>query len=484
MGVAGRVLKVVRSPFRRPRPVRPSYDGPKQEMTFEAIDKASRQKTPRGVYSGIQVRSGIWYPMIRPEAQVMLTDLVWIVGAVIDRIVEETTKGGWRFDPAFGAKCKACGAEYDTEPEACEREECGSTDFRQADPTLIEPIKKLLERPNWDEETGRIYKTFLDLLKDSVFYGESIDDWHWEIVLNREGVPAQLWPVNSEFMRQFADPSLTVGRYFCPECLDRKGIADATYDTQGLEECPTCATPLEKTAWAQIDERENVVAIWSKKEILHDQARTRGKRILGRSKTLRCWAMAQILRWQELYQWGAYSGNKAPDAVITVSGMTQAEVNAMIDEVEKFKEDHPNYKDYIWLGLSGAAEAAPPKLEVQHVLGKLVDLDAVNLAMHYTKAVAMNWGVSPEMIGIQEAGKLGHPEEVLQVSYDTIEEVQTGREEFVNGQLIPFWPEAAKEWRWRMNPPAPQDEKKKADEALAWVNVLNALRQAGERSGR
>src|SRR3989304_10553137 len=86
------------------------------------------------------------------------------------------------------------------------------------------------------------------------------------------------------------------------------------------------------------------------------------------------------------------------------------------------------------------------------------------------------------MIGIQEAGKLGHPEEVLRVSYDTIEEVQTGREEFVNGQLIPFWPEAAKEWRWRMNPPAPQDEKKKADEALAWVNVLNALRQAGARA--
>lgn len=481
------VLRIIRTVTPRARPVKPKYRGPKVEGTGgdwgidEINRKSSRQATPRGAMSGVQIRSGIWYPIIRPESLVQLTDMVWIVGATVDRVIEESTKGGYRFDPKFGAKCLVCDAEYDSKPEECETEGCGGREFEQADPKLLEPVTMLLERPNWDDETKRVYKPFGDLLRDVVYYMLVIDDWHWEVVFDEaQEAPSQIWSVNSEFMRQVADAGLRIGKWFCPECLKRRGVDRATYNKE-IEECPECHTALLRTHWIQIDENEEVKAVWAKTEILHDQARARGKRVMGRSKVLRCWAMAQILRWMEVHQWSIYSGQHDPANFITIPWMTQAEVNDMMADWAKFQEDHPTYSGSMWLGLASSVspEQKGGAVQVNNLMGKLVDLDAVNLAMHYTKAICMNFGVSPEMIGVQEAGKLGHPEEVLQVSYDTIQEVQTQQEDFVNHQLMPFYPEAAEQWVFKMNPPAPEDEKKKAEEALAWVNVLNALRQAG-----
>jgi hypothetical protein len=233
--------------------------------------------------------------------------------------------------------------------------------------------------------------------------------------------------------------------------------------------------------WIQIDDLDNPVSVWAREEVLNGKPRARGYRMYGRSKVLRCWAMGQIIRWLEMYQWAAYAGNRAPDIMVSVPWMTQAEVNVMVEEYEKFKSEHPEYKDIFWLGLAnGTPTGEGMKLGVDHIMGSLADLDAVALTKHYTEAVSINFGVSLVMMGMQEAGKLGRPEEVLTVSYDTIEEVQTQVEEFVNGKFLPLFRNGVEDqWEFELLPPAPKDEQQQAAEALGWAQAIKALQDAG-----
>lgn len=477
MALSDSFRNVGRRMLGRPVPAKAVY---KDKFLTRVSSKASRQKLARGIQAGVQPRNGIWMPMVRPEALVSLTDIVWIVGSAVDRIVEEVTKGGWEFVAKFGAKCTVCGAEYDSEPDECDTLGCMGHEFTEADTDQLEEVESVMERPNWDR-TGRVVKTFKDLLKDATYYNQVIDSWHWEIVYDVEGRPRQVWPMNSEFLRRFEDPSLTVGEFFCPICHFSKGAKECTY--YGVKECPLHpGQELLQVEWAQLDEDDNIVRIWAAMEVLDGTARARGYRVYGRSKVLRCWAMAQIIRWMEMHQWGTYSGNNPPDTLVTVTGMDQSELNNMIDEHEKFKAANPEYPEVIYLALPGTPDN-PTGLEVHHLMGTMVDLDAVALMEKYTEAVAINLGVSMTMMGVQEAGKLGHPEEVLQVSYDTIEEVQSQLEEFVNGKFLPLF-EGIEDWEFKLNPPAPADEQKKAEEFTAWLDATTAAQSAGYKEAR
>lgn len=483
---AGRSL--VGAVTRRILPVVPRYNV--QNRLLEVARKggvtATRQRIPTGLGSYTFVRNGIYYPLVRPEALVTMTDVVWIVGAAVDRIVDEVTKGGYRFDGKFGAKCLNCGSEYAVEPQLCEAEGCFSTEFRPPDPQQLEGgswadggVKGVMERPNWDQ-VGRVVKTMKDLLKDWAYYLIVIDDWDCELVRDFLNRPRQMWSMNSEFIRRFEDPAVSIGNWFCPSCLRQGGVAESTYTDVPDLLCPKCESPLLRTAWAQVDDRDKIRMVWAAEEIAHGQARARGFRVHGRSKVLSVWAMGQIQYWQERYEWARLSMNKAPDALITVEGMDQSEVDDMVDELEGWKEEHPEYKYIEWMGLGTGGDTGGRNVNLIRVAGELTGEDMVTSSRWYMEAVAMRLGVSPAALGQQVAGQLGQPEEVLQVSFDTIEEVGSQLEEFFNTKLLPAWPEVT-DWVFRINPPAPESEKDKAEEAIAWGNAVRVLRDAGAK---
>ena len=467
------------------RPPRPRYMDPAGD--WRLLEKATRSAPPRGLIAGARESQGVWVPITRPEGLVLLTDLVWILGAGVDRVVEETTKGGWDFEARFQAKCLACGAEYDVEPELCETSGCFSVHFRDPDPEQLHGgawrdggILKLLERPNWDPRTDSVIRTFKDMTKDAVHYNNVIGWWNWEVVYDAVGRPAQIWSMNAESMRRVDDPNLlhTIGRWFCPVChQDKEDLEDAFHKAGKGEESPTCPEHgilLQQPEWVQLGEGDEIVAVWAVHEVLTDMPRARGNRVYPRSKVHRTWALGQTMRWTERFDLAALSGQRSPDAMVTVEGRTQAEVNNMLDDWEDWLKDHNEYEGVIWVGLGTEAG----KVEILHFMGDLINRDFIAWGEAAMKAVAINLGVSFVFVGGQEAGKLGKSEEQLTVSYDTIEENQSDIEEFVNGKLVPLFPEV-KSWRWVMKPPAPEDMEKKAAEAIAWFNAVRVGRDAG-----
>ncbi len=494
--MAGRLRSALSRLLPTRRPPAPIYTDPSRERFVEKARLGrSRQVPVQGVVAGAIEQQGIWLPITRPEGLVLLTDLVWPIGAAVDRVVEECTKGGWDFEGLFQAKCLQCGADYDVEPEMCEGEGCFSEDFRPPDERQLDGegfpdhgIRGLLERPNWEEATGHVFRTTKDLLKDAIYYSNVIGGWHWEVIQNRMGRPIQLWSVLSEYIRRVEDPSLTIGEWFCSrhrEELDEteKNIKEAFYLPQDEDEeqplCPTHHIPLQHTAWVQIDESDNIVSVWSAQELLADQPRARGLRIYARSKVLRVWAMGQIHRWQERYDLAALSGQRAPDQVNFIIGRTQKEVNDMMEDWMAFLDEHEAYTGSVWFGL-GKATVEGETLDVKSIqqMGEFIKRDFIAWRAAEKEDIAMNLGVSFVFMGGQTAGQLGKPEELIQVSYDTIEENQSQVEEFMNGKLVPLFPEVT-EWKWVMKPPAPEDEEKKARLAITLANAVRLLREAG-----
>ncbi|MEE9197234.1 MAG: phage minor head protein [bacterium] len=486
MSAPGRLRSFIRTKVLR-RPPRASYTDPRGAWTL--LEKSSRSVKPRGLVAGSRESQGLWVPITRPEGLVLLTDLVWILGAGVDRVVEETTKGGWDFEPLFQAKCLACGAEYDVVPEEgdlCDAPGCFSANFREPDPQQLEGggigdggILALIERPNWDKRTGRVTRGFKDLLKDAVHYSNVIGWWNWEVTYDAMGRPAQLWSMNSESMRRVDDPGLALpGSWFCPVCHgEEEDIDQIFHPASSGEESPTCPEHgilLLRPEWVQLGEGDKIVAVWAVHEVLSDMPRARGNRIYPRSKVHRVWALGQTMRWTERFDLAALSGQRAPDAMVTVEGRTQAEVNKMLQKWEDFNKDNPEYDGVIWIGLGPEAG----NVAVHHFLGDLINRDFIAWGESAMKAVAMNLGVSFVFVGGQEAGKLGKSEEQLTVSYDTIGENQSQTEEFVNGKLVPLYPEV-QDWRFAMKPPAPEDLEEAASEAIAWFNAIRVAREAG-----
>ena len=338
------------------------------------LQKGQRSPSPRGITSGTIVRNGMFHQVVDPRALVHAANNVWMLAAAIDKIESEVTKEDSTFEPNFNFKCVHCGTEYETKPEVCIgktkgiiNEKCDSTVFREPDPSQLHRIEKLLDHPNSDE-AGRIIKTKKDILKDIVFYINTTDDFYIEIAQDWTGAPAELWSLSGEYIRLVDNDKYKREEKFCPRCYE----SDDYYTDRDL--CPKCHGALKETKYVQIDDQDKIIMRWAADEILHSNTRARGNRIYGIPKIYAIWATAQILRWIELYQWSAYSQNKMPDSFVTFPGMSQAEVNNMLNELIEWKRGHPELKKDVFLG----AQEAP---EHTKLMDTLVDLNAVEIIL-------------------------------------------------------------------------------------------------------
>jgi hypothetical protein len=414
----------------------------KASASPNAYEQMSRAQPQTPEASGTVLANGYASPMQDSKTLVKLVLTDWMVGTAVDKIVMEVTREGWDW-------------ELDDPTKEPQRE--------QLEAAELSAINTLIDKPTIDQH-GQPQFTFKDVLRSIAFYHVAVGDSALEIQPDPLGRPTALNPLPTEYLkeRERGKPP----QKFCPRCYK----ADTWYDETQVR-CPDCGSELYVTAWAQVDDDDKVIARWAANEIIFNCARSYGSRRRGVSKVQRVWYIAQVLRWMERNQYAAYAMNISPDKTVTFPGMDQEEVNVMFQSVAEWKRKNPSIKRTLALGVKD-----PPI--VVDLMDSLVDLDARNLAEFYREAIAINFGVSLQALGIQTPGKLGKETETIEVSMDTVEEAQAEIEELVNVRLVPLFPEI-KSFKFELRSPKKDDLLRKAQIEQMKVQTIVTLKGAG-----
>lgn len=409
------------------------------------LDKAKRGEAKTSTAIGAREKDGFLVPLRNPKELVSLVTKEWMVGTAIDRRVTEVTREGYEFALKEGID--------NTQREALEKAEL----------TGIKGIKALFEKPN-DDGHDQVAFPMKDVIKSVAWYHIVTADAFIEVLPDVLGRPTQLYPLPSEYMRERMPDKPK--QLFCPKCYK----PDTIYG-EGEMACRECGGPIVETVWAMVDDGDKVVARWTHGEIVHHQPRAYGGRKRGFSTVERVWYIAQILRWMERYQFSAYANNTSADKIIACPKMSQGDVNAMFGEITAQKQDKPYIRKNLVIGVT-----EPP--QVIDLLDSLVDLDAVNLAQFYREAIGINFGVSLTMLGIQTPGKLGKETEIMEASYDTIEEDQADIEEFFNTRILSLFKEI-KSFEFVLKSPKKDDLLRKAQIESLQAQTLKQLQDCG-----
>jgi RNA polymerase subunit RPABC4/transcription elongation factor Spt4 len=394
------------------------------------------------------------------------------------------TMNGWDFEPLFAKKCLQCDEEFDSEPDNEICPNCFSDKLRDPDTGQLRAIKEMFKTPNHDL-TGRIVFPFEQILKDWVWYNQSIDDFFGELSFHvSTGNPREIWPLPGEYMRH-VDDEISYSGWYCHVCWPETQEVYAQGDIEDDGElCPTCERPLEETEWLQLieDGTGKILARFSAKRIMHGNGSAYGGRRWGLPKTLAVWYIAQTLRWMEMRQWSAYSQNMSPDVALVFPGMSQEDVNKTATDVIEFKKRKPGKMVQLWLG----AQEAPIAVRMND---NLVDLQTVQMANFYREAVAVVYGVSMQMLGVSTPGKLGDETEQIEVSYNTVEQAQRTIEMLVNTKLLPLYFSKAfgtgekipmiTDWKFVLKEPRKEDRQRQAQVIQGNLQVAQLLEQMG-----
>ena len=408
----------------------------------EAPQGRARVETPMAI-AAIE-KDGFLVPLRNPKELVSLVMNEWMVGTATDKIVLEDTREGYDFilkEP-----------EMEVNRQVLERE--------------LDGIKALFEKPN-EGKDGTVAYSIKAILEGIAWYKTATADWFLEMIPDPVGRPTALWPLPSEYMREKADS--TPAQFFCKKCI-MPGKQDIYYP-DSIKSCPKCGESLVETRWIQVDDREQIVARWTDGEILSNLSRAYGRRKRGVSKVQRVWYVCQVIKWMERYQYSAYANNTSADKIIALPKMSQVIVNDMLRSVSEEKKKNPEIRRNLMIG----TEEAPVVIDL---LDSLVDLDARSLAEFYREAIAINMGVSLNMLGVQTPGKLGQEIETIEVSMDTVADDQASMNEFFNLKVLPLFKEI-KSWRFQMKSPKKDDLMRKSQIEQVKAQTFVTLRSQG-----
>jgi DNA-directed RNA polymerase subunit RPC12/RpoP len=457
MGIIEKVLN--RAGYHKATPV--VLDGGLQK-SFEML---TASKTNVGLLTGVEVRDGCFH-RIQPAFHLMnISRSVWIVKACNNKIASEVTKFGWDFAPNFSYKCRVCEMEYDHKPEdmTCE---CGSTDLVEPDATQLKRVKALFKTPNVDSGNGAVRKPMKEMLKDSTVYLLSIADWYWTIHRNEEGVPIALDVCPSEYIKECVNDAI----YFCPFCAaDRR--FEVVKGSKVQQRCRVHSTPLVEAGYIQVDENGKTLMAWQRKDILHGQVDAYGNRKVGESRLMALIKECQTINWTGMYIWSSLSMSKRPGKLVAFEGMNQEQVNEMLAAVYKFKAEHPEIQRDLWLG---NPNGAPTVLDM---MGEMNDASLTALRGALAEEIALTYGISMSFLGKPVAGKLGNPEDLMEVSTATVCEVQQGLGSFINNQVLSQFREIT-DWHFELTPPTKEDKKAEAEWKQMQAQTLQTLRAA------
>jgi len=362
-------------------------------------------------------------------------------------IVTQVTKRGIKWEPNYACKCTECGTEYETSVPACTNRTCKQYTkpirMLEAPRAELARVEAFMRRPN-------PLNTFLDVIRKGMVYQPILDRTHWEVVRQKdeddeaaEPNVTQIWVLPSQRMRVRIDKRTGMPgdpkERFCPVCVRRDpAVAEKALGVDE-ETCPECEGETYPTAWVMVapeSEDETPVMRYAPGEILSYNTWAKDDDLEGNPPSLSLLNTIQLLVWRRLWMLKTFQHGEAPGQIVGFPKMDNDIVAGMYEKaiarIEEIGDPMGNVD--LWLGV----EEMPGKLDLMPTLR---DMEAVREYDKLVQEVAAAMGVSDLALGKSQPGQLGHPEELLTITLDTMEVYSSQLEEFLNGPYLALWPE-------------------------------------------
>jgi SPP1 gp7 family putative phage head morphogenesis protein len=457
-----------------------------QSDRIDTIQKlAGIPDVPRPALTDVEweQRQGVREPPYNPRSLWAYYELDDTLQSVVQKIATEATRKGYELAPLFQAKCLQCGAEYSPSPEECSK--CGNQAFREADPLGKAWQENFWKHLNPDVSTDAI-------LEDTCVSSLILDNWFWWVrkepfVLGgMVSYPVRVDVLDSRFIAAVTDQrgAFHSNEWFCSTCYwESKDSEAGIVVSEGApnKTCPTCEEPYVMTAWIQRNRTGKTVGRWHKDEVIHGKRWGGSYRLYGMSKVVTLYLMIEALIYQSRYLISAYKDRRVFDGLLTLP-LSPKEGKDMLADYKQRWTDKPEEQSIGILFSGGSQGQAMGEAKWLDMMGRLRDLAPLEFRTAYKKSIMAAYGVGEVLTGGQTAGQLGHPQDALDASYDTIEGQQTHQKDTVNRHLVSQFPPPAQEWVWQLVSPKQRDEKLDWEIRQIKLAVLSALKAAGKNA--
>jgi len=402
-------------------------------------------------------------PQYDPWQLQNLYETQWVVRMCVDKLVRESTRQGWHFEPRYEVRCDTCETEYDYVPISKVCPSCSESTHSSAtntgglsppDASQIEHAKEFLDNPNPDGLTCD------DLLKRAVKDLLIFDDFYQSVALDKEKKGQywerlQLFPEDARMMKlQSDDHGRLGGKTFCQICEATKTLGAATKLYPPEDEgktCPDCGQgKLVQMAYAQVKGSQPVTA-WTKDEIVHGNLWAIGARLFGVPKLWAIQTQVVAMALIDKFQKDAFDKTTTPKTIYLVKGIDPKSLNSILRMHEQAKEINPMAD--LWIPLPAQSQGNA-NFGIEKIPG--LDSPLIEGSLPYQefsmKAICYTFGVSPSAIGMETPGRLGTGQtgtEQTDVTPETINEIQKQVSETFDRFLKRFFQEI-KDFNFRL----------------------------------
>ena len=402
------------------------------------------QKDSRAIVPEIESKYGdFWEPPYDAFALQKVYERHWVVNACISKLVRESTRQGYGWEPDYEVRCLSCESEYDYLPLSEKCSECGG-ELEKPDPEELVRVTDFCNRPNPD-------LTMSDLLKRSVRDLLIFDDFYTSVA-QAEGtaVTLEFWPEDARYMQVVADKKGRLGgKTFCP--LEEPPILYDVMRYPAGSRCPKDdGGVMMEAAYVQNIAQETKAA-WSKDEVLHTNLYAVGSRHYGTPKLLSVQTQVDGMQLIDIYQKDIFDKAKTPKNIFIAKGFSEESLVRQLRMHEEKKKQNPVAD--MWIAAPMPAQGTS-QVGIEKIPG--IETPLMQGAMEHQdylfKSICYTFGVSPASIGVETSGKLGASQEGTEqrdVTPETINEIQIQVAEPYDRFFKRYFPEI-KSWTFRL----------------------------------
>jgi len=438
------------------------------------IEKEARSIVPESVttYGFLQE------PPYDPFTLQLVADRHWVVRTCIDKLKREAVRKGFRWEPKYETKCDSCGAEYDFQPLSESCPDCESTSISKPDKEQLVRCDRFLDHPNPQF-------TMMDVLERNAGDLLTFDDFY--VSTGTKATALEVWPEDVRFMRIEADKKGRLGgRTFCPVGEDTKELGKETELFNPLDYPSGAACPnndggtLKAMAFAQTY-GGNVVAAFSKEEVLHDNLFATGTRLFGNPKIHAIQTQVQAMALIDTYQKESFEKAKTPKNVFVYKGFTDADLARVMKQQEEAKRFNAMADMHIPIPPQIGSGQGNMGIEVVRGIDTPLITGSIQFLQYYEKAICKTFGVDPASIGEETPGKLGSAQEESKnsgVSQEAIQQIQVQLGEAWDRFLKLKFPEI-KDWKFTLETAYEEEESKIWETKLVEMQAGKTATEAG-----
>lgn len=377
----------------------------------------------------------------------------WAVRLCVDKLVRESTRQGWRFDPMFEVACGECEEQFQYVPLSEKCPECGSTNLEYPDEKQLDAVREFLKAPNPTLTTADLLKRFV---KDLLLF----DDAYISEILPQKGdknaAAREWWPEDARYISAIADKKGRLGgKRFCPleEARKDPGAETKLYTDPAGSRCPSGDGGVLAEAGYVQRLGSQTVAAFSPDEIMHTNLFAVGNRLFGTPKIWAIQTQVTAMALIDAYQREAFDKGKTPNSIYLLKGIANDALRRILKQHSE--EKRINMTADMWIPVpnwSGGGKG--PDVEITRIPGMELPLldGSIAYSEYYFRSICYTFGVSPTSIGLDTPGRLGASQggaPQQDVTPESINEIQVQVSESWDAYIKTRWPEVT-DWKFSL----------------------------------